>query len=141
MNCLNDRSNPIFIKGKERTQNIDIQLKKTRIYSLNTECVIGGSKADILLFLKGGPAKNLVCTFFKYTTNKCDYCGIEKNKSIQLDRAHCNRDNCDRTSLLKKSIDIHFVNKETPIKIKNILIRFIQLHKDIPLFILCKKCN
>ena len=60
---------------------------------LRNDCFIGGPKKDILLFLKGGPAKNLINSFFKYQTNKCDYCQIEKSKIIQLDRAHCNIQN------------------------------------------------
>lgn len=141
MESLNDIDNPIYINALERTQNIDTLLKKTRMSVLNTNCFIGGPKRDILVFLKGGPAKNLVCSFFKYTTDKCDYCGIKKDKTTQLDRAHCNKENCDRSSLLEKSIDIHFINEYTPIKIKDILITFIQLHKNIPLFILCKQCH
>jgi hypothetical protein len=141
MESLNDEQNPIYINALQRTLNIDRQLNKSRIHGLNTDCVIGGPKNDILLFMKGGPAKNLVCSFFKYTTDKCDYCGIKKDKTIQLDRAHCNKALCDRSSLLAKSIDIHFIDVDTPIKIKDILKTFIKLHEKIPLFILCKKCH
>ena len=48
----------------------------------------------------------------------------------------CNKDNCDRSSLLEKSI--HYIDEETPIKIKDILKTFIKYHEGIPLFILCK---
>ena len=64
-----------------------------------------------------------------------------KNKTIQLDRAHCNIDGCDRSSLLEKSINTHFKDENTPIKIKDILITYLKYHTDIPLFILCKKCH
>ena len=104
-------------------------------------CSIVGTKNDILLHLKGGPAKNLINTFFKYTTDKCDYCGIQKSKTIQLDRSHCNKDSCDRSSLLQRSINYHFIDQSAPIKIKDILITFVKYHKDISLFILCKKCH
>jgi len=141
MECINDISNPLYKNAQKRTMNIDIKIKKTKINSLHNNCFIGGPKSDILMFLKGGPSKNLINSFFKYKTNNCDYCGIEKNKSIQLDRAHCNKNNCDRTSLLEKSINKYFVDENTPIKIRDILITFIKYHEQIPLFILCKKCH
>jgi len=124
-----------------RTQSIDDKLKKTRLNCLINDCAIVGTKNDILLHLKGGPAKNLINSFFKYTTEKCDWCGIQKSKTIQLDRAHCNKESCDRSSLLEKSITVYFIDETTPIKIKDILRTFIKYHKEIPLFILCKKCH
>jgi hypothetical protein len=141
MNSIHDDDNPIYKKSLTRTQDIDDKLEKTRMNCLINDCAIVGNSNDILLHLKGGPAKNLVNSFFNYTTDKCDFCGIQKSKTIQLDRAHCNKDNCDRSSLLEKSINDYFVDKNTPIKIKDILIKFIKYHKDIPLFILCKKCH
>ena len=47
---------------------------------LISELAVIGTKTDI----KGGPAKNLTNSFFKYTTNKCDYCGIQKNKNNSI---------------------------------------------------------
>lgn len=141
MNSINDKDGLIYQTGLKRTQNTNEQLEKTRINCLISNLSVVGTKKDILLHLKGGPAKNLTNTFFKYTNDKCDYCGIQKNKTIQLDRAHCNIDNCDRSSLLEKSINYHFIDERTPIKIKDILISYLRYHKDIPLFILCKKCH
>ena len=141
MNSINEDDHPIYKKSLARTQNIDDKLEKTRLNSLINDCAIVGTNNDILLHLKGGPAKNLINYFFKYATDKCDYCGIQKSKTIQLDRAHCNKDGCDRSSLLEKSINVHFIDETTPIKIKDILKTFIKYHKEIPLFILCKKCH
>ena len=141
MYSINEDNHPIYKNSLIRTQNIDKQLKKTRLNCLINGCAIVGTNKDILLHLKGGPAKNLINSFFKYTTNKCDFCGIQKSKTIQLDRSHCNKDSCDRSSLLEKSIKEHFIDENTPIKIKDILITFIKYHKEIPLFILCKKCH
>ena len=138
MNSINELEHSLYKASLTRTQNIDEKLEKTRLNCLINECGIVGTKNDILLHLKGGPAKNLINSFFKYTTDKCDYCGIKKSKSIQLD---CNKDSCDRSSLLEKSINVHFIDQSTPIKIKDILTTFIKYHKDIPLFILCKKCH
>jgi hypothetical protein len=141
MNSINDQDNSIYKISLKRTENIDDKLEKTRLNCLINDCAIVGTKNDILLHLKGGPSKNLVNSFFRYTTDNCDYCGIKKSKTIQLDRAHCNKANCDRSSLLKKSISVHFIDQRKPIKIKDILITFIKYHKEIPLFILCKKCH
>lgn len=141
MDYLNDNNNEIYIKALQRTKDIDNKIKKTKLNSLINDCYIMGSIEDILSHLKSGPTKNLINSFFKYTTNQCDNCNIEKSKTIQLDRAHCNKKNCDRISLLKKSIEKYYINDLTPIKIKNILITFIKLHKEIPLFILCKTCH
>ena len=141
MNIINNQDNLIYKNGLKRTQNINEILGKKRMNCLTSNVVVGGTKKDIHSHLKGGPAKNLTNTFFKYTTDKCDYCGIKKNKTIQLDRAHCNIDSCDRSSLLEKSINFHFIDENIPIKIKDILITYLKYHKDIPLFILCKKCH
>uniref|UniRef100_A0A6C0JD18 Uncharacterized protein n=1 Tax=viral metagenome TaxID=1070528 RepID=A0A6C0JD18_9ZZZZ len=141
MNSINDQDNLLYQNALKRTQDIDVKLEKTKINCLTSVLAVVGTKADILSHLKGGPAKNLTNMFFKYTTDKCDYCGVQKNKTIQLDRAHCNMDNCDRSSLLEKSINLHFIDESTPIKIKDILITYLTYHKDIPLFILCKQCH
>lgn len=141
MEKINDPKNPIYINGLNRTKDLEDKIKKTRIFSLNSEVCISGPLEDILFHLKGGPAKNLINSFIKYDENKCDYCGIEKSNLIQLDRAHCNSEQCDRASLLRISINKYYVNTETPIKIKDILKTFIILHEKIPIFILCKKCH
>ena len=141
MEHLNDNNNQIYINALIRTQNIDEKIRKSKINCLNNSCTIGGPLMDILFHLKGGPAKNLINSFFKYSTNKCDNCGIQKSKTVQLDRAHCNKENCDRSSLLKKSIEKYFIDETIHIKIKDILITFIRYHSEIPLFILCKKCH
>ena len=141
MDHFNNSDDPIYKKGLTRTENIEDILKKTRVSILNNNCTIGGPKEDILKHLKGGPAKNLINNFFRYKTDKCDRCGIQKSKTIQLDRAHCNKDGCDRSSLLEKAIDEYFTDETTPILIKDILRTFIKYHKEIPLYILCKECH
>ena len=141
MNSLNDKDSLLYKNGLKRTQNINEKLEKTRMNCLISNAVVGRTKKEIHSHLKCGPAKNLTNSFFKYTNDKCDYCGIQKNKTIQLDRAHYNIDSCDRSSLLEKSINVHFIDESTPIKIKDILITYLKYHKDIPLFILCKKCH
>lgn len=141
MEHFNESDNKIYKKALERTQNIDVKLEKSKMYCLTNNLQLVGTQNDILFHLKCGPATNLIQSFFKYTTDKCDNCGIQKSKSIQLDRAHCNKKNCDRASLLKLSIEKYFTNEITPIKIKDILRNFIKLHNEIPLFILCKECH
>lgn len=141
MNSLNDKDSLIYKNGLKRTQNVNEKLEKTRRNCLISDLKVVGTKTEILSHLKGGPTTNLTNSFFKYTTDKCDYCGLQKSKTTQLDRAHCNIDSCDRSSLLEKSININFIDEITPIRIKDILITYLKYHKDIPLFILCKKCH
>ena len=139
---INDPNSEIYKIALERTNYIEIdkKLAKTRQKCLNDNLKLIGTKNDILSHLKCGPAKNIINSFFNFKTDKCDNCSIQKSKIIQLDRAHCNKQNCDRASLLKLSIEKHFIH-ETPIYIKDILRTFIKLHSEIPLFILCKKCH
>ena len=141
MDSINHIDSLIYKNGVKRTQNINEKIEKTRMKCLISDLKVVGTKMEILSHLKGGPAKNLTNSFFKYTNDNCDYCGVQKNKTIQLDRAHCNIDSCDRSSLLKKSINDNFIDESTPIKIKDILITYLKYHKNIPLFILCKKCH
>jgi len=141
INTINDKDSLIYKTAIKRTQNINEKIEKTKMNCLNNDLRVVGPKTDILLHLKGGPAKNLTNSFFKYTNDKCDYCGVQKNKTIQLDRAHYNIDGCDRSSLLEKSINDYFIDESTPIKIKDILITYLKYHTDIPLFILCKNCH
>ena len=140
MNNINDRDSLIYKNGLKRTQNINEKLEKSRISDLTTGLKLGGPKEDILSHLRKGPAKNLVCAFFK-SDIKCDCCGIEKSNTIQLDRAHCNEDGCDRASLLKEAVDIYYKDENTLIESKAILRSFLRLHIGKPLFILCKKCH
>jgi hypothetical protein len=140
MDELNNSENEIYKTALKRNNSIDKKLEKTKIRELSTDLQLIGTKNDILIHIKGGPSKNLINAFFK-SENVCDYCGIEKSKTIQLDRAHCNKDKCDRVSLLEIAINKHFINEFTPIKIKDILRTFIKLHNEIPLFTLCKKCH
>lgn len=140
MNNINDKDSLIYKNGLKRTQNINGKLEKSRRSDLTTGLKLGGSKKDILSHLKEGPAKNLVCAFFK-SDIKCDCCEKEKSKTIQLDRAHCNEDGCDRASLLKEAIDIHYKDENTLIESKAILRSFLSLHNGKPLFILCKECH
>ena len=142
MDGLNDENSDIYKNGLSISKNISEKLRKTRMGCLTTNrAVIGGPKEDIYGHLKVGPCKNLVNTFFNYKSNKCVKCGIEKSSTVQLDRAHCNKDGCDRASLLRKAIDKHYKDEETTIPIKDILRDFIMLHSDLPIFILCKNCH
>ena len=141
MDCMNNCDNPLYKIGIMRTQDIHQKLKKSKLSCFNNNLKVVGTKSEILSHLKGGSTKNLINQFFKYKTNKCDYCGIEKSRTTQLDRAHCNKDGFDRIGLLQKSINEHFINENTPIKISLILMTFIKYHENIPLFILCKNCH
>ncbi len=141
MEILNTINSNLWITGLNRTNDIEEKLKKTKINCLVNNVKISGEKDDILSHLKGGPSKNLINSFFKYKTDKCDFCKKVKDKNTQLDRSNCNLRGCSRSFLLEKAIDKYYVNENEPIKIKDILIEFIRLHTKIPLYILCKTCH
>uniref|UniRef100_A0A6C0JD15 Uncharacterized protein n=1 Tax=viral metagenome TaxID=1070528 RepID=A0A6C0JD15_9ZZZZ len=141
MDQINNNDSEIYKNAIKRTEHIYIKLEKSKMNCLVSDLKLVGTEKDILAHLKGGPSKNLINSFFNYTTDKCDFCKIAKDKLVQLDRAHCNKLNCDRASLLNKSIKKHFIDEITPIKVKDILNDFIKFHNEIPLFILCKKCH
>ena len=140
MNELNDSTSLIYINALKRTdiKKILNKLDTTKMNCFNSDVKISGKNNDILLHLKGGPTKNLINSFFTRSTNICDYC---QKGSYQLDRAHCNKDGCDRAALLKKAINLNYIDEDTPILIKSILKDFIKLHSELPLFILCKSCH
>jgi len=140
MKYLNDSNNKIYINSINRNKEyIKNKLSKTRIKCLKSNVSICGTRKEILDHIKCGPAKNLINTFFRFKVDKCEHCNLEKKKVRQLDRAHCN--NCDRVQLLEKSILRYFVNELTPVKIKDILIEFIKLHNEAPIYMLCKTCH
>ena len=141
MENLYNKSSEIWKIGLSRTNNVTIKINKSKMKCLISNVSISGDRNDILCHLKDGPATNLVNRFFKVKTESCDNCKIKKNRMVQLDRSHCNNNNCDRISLLKIAIDKFYMDNKKPIQIKFILIEFLKLHTKIPLFILCKKCH
>ena len=140
MDILNNENSDIYKTAISRTNDIKAKLEKTKINDLISDIKISGEKNQIILFLKAGPAKNLVNKFFK-TNDHCDYCGVKKSKEIQIDRAHCNKGDCDRLSLLNNALSEYYVDEVTAIKIKDILRKFLENHIDVPLYSLCKKCH
>jgi hypothetical protein len=140
-NDLHNSDSAIWKLALQRTCDVETKLHKTKKRCLTSNVIIGGTISEILEHLKEGPAKNLVNSFFRLKIDCCDVCKIKKSPQIQLDRAHCNKKNCDRTALLQKAIAEYYIDDISPIKIKLILIKFLELHKDIPLFMLCKKCH
>ena len=137
---INNPDNPIYINALKRTEDVHEKLKKTKIKLLNEGCSLVGTKEDIFTNVND-TGRNLTQKFFKYKTDKCDYCGKQKSREIQLDRAHPNIGGWDRPSLLKKAICFHFIDETTPIKASDILRTYIKKHDNIPLFVLCKKCH
>ena len=102
MDQINNNDSEIYKNAIKRTEHIYIKLEKSKMNCLVSDLKLVGTEKDILAHLKGGPSKNLINSFFNYTTDKCDFCKIAKDKLVQLDRAHCNKLNCDRSSLLNR---------------------------------------
>ena len=137
---LNDPNSSYYKNACKRTQNMNQKLIRTRRYNLINNLKLVGSINDIQNHLQDS-TRNLVHSFFKYTNDKCDYCGIRKTKKIQFDRAHCNKFGCDRKSLLTKAINQNYKDEKTPVLLRSILRDFIKAHTGVPLFILCKECH
>ena len=140
---LNDPNSDLYKKGLERTNSIDIDSyveKDIQVFTNKTE--IFGPKKDIIEHLNTGQAQNQYRTVCKkMTSEKCDTCNIKKSKGKYLERAHCNKDNCDRIALLEQAVNKFYIDDKTPILISDIIKEYLLLHKNKPIFMLCKKCH
>ena len=97
-----------------------------------------GTVDELVDHLSYGQGTNLVKNFFKIPIKKCDFCYYP---SETLDRAHCNNDGCDRPSLLKQALEFYYIDENTPIVTGNVMYKFIELHRNQPLYLLCKQCH
>lgn len=97
------------------------------------------TKEELANFLNLGIAQNLVQTFFKFKESTCILCNKNKSEVRQLERAHCNK--YTRYDLLLMAITNIYVDIDTPIKSKDILIEFIKCHKFCPIYYLCNICH
>ena len=140
---LNDDKSILYEKGLERTNSIDIDSyikKEIQVFTNKTKII--GPKKDLIEDLNTGQAQNQYRTIFKkITSDNCDICESKKSKQNQLDRAHCNKDNCDRKALIEQAIDKYYVDDKTPILKSDIIKEYLLLHKNKPIFMLCKICH
>ena len=140
---LNDSNSDLYEKGLERTNSIDIDgYVEKDIQVFTNKIKVVGSKKDLIEDLNTGQAQNQYRTLFKkITSDKCDICESKKSKENQLDRAHCNKDNCDRKALLEQAVNKFYIDDKTPILKSDIIKKYLLLHKNKPIFMLCKKCH
>ena len=138
---LNDNKSILYEKGLERTNSIDIDSyieKDIQVFTNKTKIV--GPKKDLIEDINTGQAQNQYRNVFKkITSDKCDICESKKSKENQLDRAHCNKDNCDRKALVEQAVNKFYI--DDPILKSDIIKEYLLLHKNKPIFMLCKKCH
>ena len=143
MNYLNNSDSSIFKNTVQKQSDfIEKKLKKTNIRYLTDNVKLTGTIDEIVNHLNMGIAQNLIHTFFKYDTKNqyCVHCKKNKKEVKQLERAHCNRNDCNRTFLLRKAVISVYTNDKTPTT-KDILKIFIINHKKCPIYYLCKSCH
>lgn len=132
----------VWLDGLRVTHGISEKIAKSRRNEFNNNVKVCGSKDDIFNHLNTGKCTNLVHAFFNIrSATRCVHCGIEKSTIRHLERAHCNMNGADRKTLLKRAVDDLYVDDNTPIKAKDIYIRFLMLHDGHPIFALCKSCH
>ena len=136
---LNNPDSEMYKVALCRTQNyIDARLPISKQKGFHDNTRLMGTVDELVDHLSYGQGTNLVKNFFKFPIKKCDFCC---NESKTLDRAHCNNDGCDRPSLLKQAIEFYYIDENTPIVTGNVMYKFIELHRNQPLYLLCKPCH
>lgn len=132
----------VWLNGLRVTHGISDKIAKSRRNEFNNNIKVCGSKDDIFNHLNTGKCTNLVQAFFDIrSATHCVNCGLEKSTTRHLERAHCNMDGADRRTLLRRAIDDLYTDDNTPIKVKDIYIKFLMLHDGHPIFALCKTCH
>ena len=69
MDQINNNDSEIYKNAIKRTEHIYIKLEKSKMNCLVSDLKLVGTEKDILAHLKGGPSKNLINSFFNYTTD------------------------------------------------------------------------
>ena len=143
MDYLNDELSEIYIETlKKQSVYIDSRLTTIKNRILRLDIVFqGNSKDAIASFLNLGTAQNLILQFFKQRVTQCIHCKKTRDEVRQLERAHCNKGSLCRLDLLMRALDKIYVNMETPIHSRDILIQFIKEHKTCPIYFLCTACH
>ena len=138
---LNESTSLIYKQVLQKQKiYIEKRLKtiKNRYFETNIK-FSGNTIEEIAHFLNLGTAQNLIHAFFKFRESKCLICNKNKSEVRQLERAHCNT--YSRYDLLIMSIEKLYVDIDTPINSKDILIEFIKCHNICPIYYLCNVCH
>ena len=137
---LNEPTSQIFQSTLEKqNEYIDNRLRTIKNRILDNNIKFCGCKEDIANFLNLGTAQNLIQLFFKFKEQECVICKLGKDSVRQLERAHCNK--YSRYDLLLMAIDKLFIDDNTPINSRDILIEFIKCHSICPIYYLCNQCH
>jgi len=140
---LNDPESEVYMKAHQRTKNyIDNKLPRSRLkYFRNKTGLTNEDGIDgLVAHLTDNAATNCIKNFFRFNDIKeCEVCGVSSDKP--LDRAHCNHNGVSRPLILKRAIEHYYTDVNTPVKVNEIMRKFIELHGEMPLYMLCKKCH
>ena len=140
---LNDPKSETYKKLHERTRKyIEQRLQKCRMKEFRdkTGLINEDGIEGIAAHLSDTMGTNLIKKFFRFPgINSCESCGVQPDKP--LDRAHCNYRGCHRPALLKRAIEYYYVDEKTPVISCQVMRKFIELHGEAPLYMLCKNCH
>ena len=141
---LDDPTSEVFRNTlSSQEEYINDKLSKTKKRIFNDKC---GQVGDIKTITdsNSSDARNIVHEFFtgkNYKVNTCLCCDgkIGENGITEFERAHGNT--ASRPDLLYNAVEELWVDNETPIPKGLIFRKFIEKHKDNPIYMLCKKCH
>ena len=140
---LNNPESEIYKKARERTQMyIDKSLPSSRLKYFRDKTGLTNEDGldGLVAHLSDTMGTNCIKNFFKFPTIKeCELCGCPTDKP--LDRAHCNHEGCCRPVLLKRAVKHYYVDSKTPVITGKVMRKFIELHGETPLYMLCKTCH
>lgn len=95
---------------------------------------------DIIIKSLMGELRNMIQSFFKggiYSIKKCEHCGTTTSK--QFERAH--NKGCSRYNVALSALKRIRPDETEQIKQSDFIRGFIEEHKNIPLWVLCKECH
>lgn len=95
---------------------------------------------DVIIKSLMGELRNIIQSFFKggvYSTKKCEHCGTTTSK--QFERAH--NKGCSRYNVALSTLKRIRPDETQQIKQSDFIREFIEEHKNIPLWLLCKECH
>jgi len=140
---LNDPESEVYRKACERTKKyIDDKLPKSKMKCFRDKTGLTNEDGihGLVAHLTDSMATNCIKNFFRFPAIKdCEMCGDRPDKP--LDRSHCNHDEKTRPVILKRAIEHYYLDVNTPIKVGKVMRKFLELHGDTPIYMLCKKCH
>ena len=117
---------------------INSKLPKSKLFDKYGLTLVDSN--DVIINSLMGELRNIILSFFKggmYSIKKCEHC--ETTTSYQFERAH-DKD-ISRRDVALRALQKLRSDEKTPIKQDQFMRTFIEEHKNVPLWILCKSCH